>query len=87
MSTEPSANPVQEEVNPSDAYQRRAQTFPRLKPEQVERAADFGAIEALRKGTPLFTRGEKAENFFIVIEGSIEICDDAPDGTTVIATH
>jgi thioredoxin reductase (NADPH) len=87
MSSEPRAETAPEEVDPRDSYVRRAQTFPRLKAEQVERAADFGAVEALRKGTPLFTRGEKAENFFIVIEGSIEIFDETPDGMSVIATH
>jgi hypothetical protein len=40
-------------LNPSDPYLRRAQTSPALTDEQRERAADFGAVEALRRGTVL----------------------------------
>ncbi len=88
MSTEPIADAARPTVvNPADPYERRAQTFPRLTDEQVERASELGAVEALRKGTVLFARGDRATDFFIVLEGRIEIYDDAPSGSIVFVTH
>ena len=66
--------------NPSDPYERQAQTFPRLSDEQVARAAAFGCVEDLPKGTVLFSRGDHTVDFFLVLEGDIEIYDDGPDG-------
>jgi thioredoxin reductase (NADPH) len=74
-------------INPADPYARRAQTFPRLTDEQVERAAEFGAVEALRKGTVLFSRGDRGTDFFIALEGTIEIYDESPSGAMVLVTH
>ena len=66
--------------NPSDPYERAAQTFPRLSDEQVARAKAFGRIQDLPKGRVLFSRGDRTVDFFLVLEGSIEIYDEAPDG-------
>ena len=49
-------------------------------------AEQFGAAEALLKGT-MFARGDPATDLFIVIEGSIEICEEGPTGPVVIVTH
>jgi thioredoxin reductase (NADPH) len=87
MSTEPVADAAQAGADPADPYVRRAQTFPQLSAEQVERASQFGAVEALPKGTALFARGDRATDFFIVIEGCIEICEEHPGGSTVLVTH
>ena len=73
-------------VNPSDPYERRAQTFPRLTDEQVERAAEFGVVQALPKGTVLFDRGDRTVDFFIVLEGTIEIYEPSPSGPIVFTT-
>jgi thioredoxin reductase (NADPH) len=78
-------------ANPSDPYERQAQTFPRLSEEQVARAVAFGCVEDLPKGTVLFSRGDRTVDFFLVLEGHIEIYDDGPDGApnvfTVHAEH
>ena len=43
--------PADAPVNPADPYLRRAQTFPMLTDEQVERAAEFGVVQAVPRGT------------------------------------
>jgi len=73
-------------VDPSDPYERKAQTFPQLTDDQVERASRFGAVQAVTKGTALFERGERGADFFIVVEGTIEIYEHSATGQTVFMT-
>jgi thioredoxin reductase (NADPH) len=87
MTLEPITDVAPAAANPADPYVRRAQTFPQLTAEQVERTLEFGAVEALPKGSMLFARGDRGTDFFIVIEGSIEICDHGPAGPIVLVTH
>jgi thioredoxin reductase (NADPH) len=75
-----------EAVNPTDPYERRAQTFPKLTEQQVERAAEFGVVQALPRGTVLFDRGDRTVDFFIVLEGTIEIYEPKPSGPTAFTT-
>ncbi len=78
----------QRHFDPADPYERQAQTFPELTPEQIERVKPYGAVETHSKGTPLFTRGERGADFFVVLEGSIEILDAGTEGNEeVIAVH
>ena len=49
--------------DPSDPYERQAQTFPRLSDEQVARAKAFGCVQELPKGTVLFSRGDRTVDF------------------------
>lgn len=64
----------------SDPYAREAQTFPTLSEEQAERVARYGARERLPAGTLVFERGQRSVDFFLILEGSIEIFDTGPDG-------
>lgn len=74
--------------DPTDPYERQAQTFPKLTPEQVDRIAAFGTIEEVPKGTELFSRGQRSVDFFVVIEGSVEIIDVGESSATeVIHLH
>lgn len=61
--------------NPSDPYARKEQTFPTLTVDQIERMKEFGRTETLRAGDTLFSRGDRTVDFFVVLEGSIEILD------------
>ena len=80
----PSIDPV----DASDPYAREAQTFPRLTGEQVERLSRYGKIEELEKGTVLFSRGERGVDFFLVLEGSVEIYEEDKNGkSNVITVH
>ncbi|QDV38928.1 FAD-dependent oxidoreductase [Tautonia plasticadhaerens] len=81
---------VAEEAAPpdlNDAYQRRAEIFPRLSADQILRASRFGSIEPTPVGTTLFRRGERSVDFFIVLEGCIEILAHDCDGPHVVTVH
>ncbi len=73
-------------ANPSDPYEREAQTFPRLTEEQVARAKAFGCVQDLPEGTVLFERGQHTVDFFLVLQGKVEIYDTGPDGQPNIFT-
>ena len=81
-----SDTPPQAELDPTDPYSRSAQTFPELSVEMAERVAAFGKEEALPKGTYVFRRGERGVDFFLVLEGSIEILDFDKHGEPHIIT-
>jgi thioredoxin reductase (NADPH) len=63
------------DFDPASPDAREAQTFPRLSPEMMGRVADYGSEETLPAGTALFERGERSVDFFVVVEGSIEMFD------------
>jgi thioredoxin reductase (NADPH) len=66
--------------DPTDPYERQAQTFPELTGEQIERIAAFGETGDYPEGTELFRRGQRGVDFFVVIEGLVEITDAGTDG-------
>ncbi len=72
--------------DPSDPYARTAETFPRLSDEQVERVCAFGTVEALPRGTVLFERDDRGVDFFLVLEGHIEIYEPGAGGEPVVMT-
>ncbi len=61
---------------PTAATRDDRSAFPRLSDDQVERATAFGDIESLDDGTLLFERGQRSVDFFIVLDGRVEIYDD-----------
>ncbi len=63
--------------DPSDPYERGAQTFPRLTHEQIARLGMFGTQEILPAGSLLYERGARGVDFFIVLEGRIEVFDQS----------
>ena len=74
--------------DPTDPYERQAQTFPKLTAEQLDRVAAFGEICDYLAGAQLFTRGERSVDFFVVLEGLVEIIDAGADGgEQVLTTH
>ena len=76
------------EIDPSDPLEREAQTFPVLSAAMVERMMPYGEVESVTRGTPLYTRGERAVDFFVVLEGSIQVLDtDEHRVVTIFTTH
>ena len=73
--------------DPTDPYVRTAQTFPTLTQEQIERAKLLGQEEFLPKGTILFERGQRSVDFFIVLQGNIEIYEHRQNGLNVFTVH
>lgn len=74
------------EVDPTDPYVREAQTFPRLSADAVKRVANYGVEQGLRKGTLLFERGQRSVDFFLVLDGNIEIFDLDERGQSKVFT-
>jgi thioredoxin reductase (NADPH) len=75
-------------VDPTDPYTREAQIFPRLTEEQASRVANYGLAETLADRTLAFERGQRSVDFFLIIEGAIEIFDlDAYGQPRVFTTH
>lgn len=76
------------EMDSADPYARPQQIQPRLTTEQIRHVADYGTEQAVADGTVLFTRGERGVDFFVVLDGAIEIFEVEPCGDEhVIATH
>ncbi len=63
-------------LDPSDPYLREAQTFPQLDPEMIARVAGYGFEETISASSCLYRRGDRAADFFLVIEGEIETFDE-----------
>ena len=73
--------------SPSDPYARVAETFPRLTDDQVARVVAFGTVEDLPAGTTLFEIDDRGVDFYLVLQGFIEIYDPGPDGPHVMTVH
>ena len=72
----------------TDPYAREAQTFPELNEAQTARVTGYGAEEQALAGTLLFERGQRSVDFFLVLDGAIEIFDTDVDGQpNVFTTH
>jgi thioredoxin reductase (NADPH) len=75
-------------LDPTDPFQRVAQTFPRLAEEMVARIRHYGSEELLAPGTSIFTRGDRNADFFLVLDGAIEIYEHGDDDEVrLFTTH
>lgn len=72
--------------DPADPYAREAQTFPVLPEEAVRRVAGYGAEATLPAGAMLFRRGERSVDFFLVLDGAVEIFDADLEGRERVFT-
>ncbi|MGP1282727.1 MAG: FAD-dependent oxidoreductase [Parasphingopyxis sp.] len=70
-----------------DPYNREHQIFPELSDEQLARAKGYGTEESPEAGTYLFERGERGVDFFICLEGAIEIIETSEEGEEVVTVH
>jgi thioredoxin reductase (NADPH) len=67
--------PETELLDPADPLARLEQTFPKLSDEMISTVAAFGQEEAPASGTLLFERGQRTVDFFLVLQGHIEILE------------
>jgi thioredoxin reductase (NADPH) len=74
------------EFGPTDPMAREAQIFPRLTVEMAARIAGYGAEELIPAGTEVFKRHQRGVDFFLVLDGSIEILDLDEHGKPQIIT-
>ena len=76
------------DFDPTNPYAREAQIFPRLTPEMAGRVGGYGTEETVPQGTLVFERGQRGVDFFLVLDGNIEIFDADDHGRpNVFTTH
>lgn len=80
------AQAAQSAASPSDPYAREQQIFPKLNDDQIDRLTGYGSMEELPAGTILFQRGDRRADFFLVLEGNIEIFDLDDQGEPIVFT-
>ena len=73
-------------LDPTDPFERVAQTFPRLNAEMVGRIGQYGAEEQLETDQRVFTRGDRNTDFFLVLDGEIEIFEHGDDDAARVFT-
>ncbi|MEM8732959.1 MAG: FAD-dependent oxidoreductase [Planctomycetota bacterium] len=67
---------------------RDDQAFPKLAEEQIERIRKLASEESIEDGALLFERGQRSVDFFVVLEGCIEVFDFNCDGEAqVFVSH
>ncbi|HEY0085534.1 MAG TPA: FAD-dependent oxidoreductase [Allosphingosinicella sp.] len=71
------------DFDPTDPYERQAQTFPRLSEAQMALVARFGEVVDYPAGTMLFRRGERSVDFCVVVDGAIGITDESGSGAPI----
>lgn len=75
-------------IEMTDAYAREQQIFPVLPAEMVARMEQFGKEESFAPGSYLFQRGERSVDFFLVLEGGVEIDEyDEAGNPHIVHTH
>lgn len=67
--------------SPSSPHAREHQIFPRFDASTIARLTPFGRVENVTAGTRLFERGSRGVDFFVVLDGAIELLDEM-DGRT-----
>ncbi|WP_114240825.1 cyclic nucleotide-binding domain-containing thioredoxin-disulfide reductase [Dyella sp. C9] len=72
--------------DPTDPMNRKEQMFPRLSPAMVQRIAAYGDEEFVPAGTVLFQRGQRGVDFFLVLDGLIEVFDQDIHGQMTVFT-
>ncbi len=83
MSYEDALKPVAP-LDPTDPFLRPEQTFPVLKPATLARIGTYGAEEIVPQDAYLYRRGQRGIDFFVVLEGHLNILDEQPGRDTRI---
>jgi thioredoxin reductase (NADPH) len=73
---------------PSDIFEKPDQTFPRLPAEMVDRVLRYGHPETFDGGAYLYQFGERAFDFFLILDGTVDALDnDGKGGNIVLTTY
>src|SRR5215470_5058611 len=72
----------------SDPYDRRGQTFPTLHAEMVDRVRQYGHEDRFDGGTYLYRWGDRRVDFFLILDGAVDVLEsDGHGGNVVVTTH
>ena len=75
-------------LDADDPYARSAQTFPSLGNEMAARIAAYGHAEDIAAGAHIYERGQRSVDFFLVLDGAIEVYEAGEHGDEhVITAH
>ncbi|MGZ9721961.1 FAD-dependent oxidoreductase [Rhizobium miluonense] len=75
-------------IDPTDPWHRTAQTFPHLSEEMIARVRAYGSEEHYVEDRVLFARGDRAIDFFLVLDGRVRITfDDIRGGQEQLYTY
>ncbi len=75
-------------TDPTDPRLRQAQTFPVLSTEMAERAMAYGREETVAQDVFVFERGQRAIDFFLVLDGQLQMfVDDIRHGRRSAYTY
>ena len=73
---------------PGDIFEKPDQTFPRLPAEMVDRVLRYGHPETFDGGAYLYQFGERAFDFFLILDGTVDALDnDGKGGNIVLTTY
>ncbi|HSD39353.1 MAG TPA: FAD-dependent oxidoreductase [Rhodocyclaceae bacterium] len=79
---------IDTQESPDEPYERAAQAFPQLDIDMAGRVASYGGEELVAQGTLIFERGQRALDFFLILDGEIEIFDIDDRGKChIVTTH
>jgi thioredoxin reductase (NADPH) len=78
---------VADYVSPAAAHPREVQIFPRLDAETQARLAPYGQVETPTTGETLFRRGDREVDFFVVLEGAIDLLDEKDAGESAFHSY
>ena len=70
----------------NDPYARQLEVFPRLAQEMITRVMAYGSEEWIAEGSRVFERGERNVDFFVVLEGELEILSVNRHGYAIVVT-
>lgn len=65
-------------------HAREAQIFPRLDWETIGRLLPYGNVETPPAGEILFRQGDRAVDFFVVLDGAVELLDESLIGEPTV---
>ena len=64
--------------DPSDPWQREAQTYPVLPQEMVDRVRPYGVLEVSQDDSIAFNRGDHDLDLYLILEGEMEVYAEHP---------
>ncbi|MGF9565057.1 FAD-dependent oxidoreductase [Neorhizobium sp. BT27B] len=64
--------------DPSDPWQREAQTYPVLSQEMIDRIRPYGEHQIVYEDSVAFTRGDRALDLYLILEGELEVHAEHP---------
>ena len=75
-------------ASPGDIFEKPDQAFPRLPAEMVDRVLRYGHPETFDGGAYLYQFGERAFDFFLILDGTVDALDnDGKGGNIVLTTY